>query len=62
MKSYPFMLGHKEILLEGDVEYSLRGDMMEFGVRNVKICRPMYSSFMCLYLLTLQANGRKGQL
>lgn len=21
LKSYPFMLGHKEILLEGDVEY-----------------------------------------
>lgn len=36
--------------------------MMEFGVRNVKICRPMYSSFMYLYLLTLQAKGRKGQL
>lgn len=62
LKSYPFMLRHKEILLEGDVEYWLRGDMMEFGVRNVKICRPMYSSFMYLYLLTLQAKGRKGQL
>lgn len=31
LKSYPFMLGHKEILLEGDVEYSLRGDMMDLG-------------------------------